>query len=119
MTLIATNRTTGCSHMTAMLLLTFNSMQRPQHNQLSLDNQLVDRGLKMLDQVADETQSEIVLNFRKTCAGLHQRSAEMRCSQRDGERTRSGYVDGTPQVHSARDGDWEGFNVGRLNADSR
>jgi hypothetical protein len=57
--------------MTAMLLLTFNSMQRPQHDQVSFDNQLVDRGLQMLDQVAEETQSEIVRSFRKTCAELH------------------------------------------------
>jgi len=57
--------------MSAMLLLTFNSMQRPQHDQLSLDYQLVERGLKVLDEVAEETQSEIVRSFRQTCAGLH------------------------------------------------
>lgn len=72
MILIASDRTTGCSHMTAMLLLTFNSLQRPQHDQLAVDNPLVDRGLQMLEQVAEETQSEIVRSFRKTCAGLHQ-----------------------------------------------
>jgi hypothetical protein len=57
--------------MTAMLLLTFNSMQRPQHDQASFDSQLVDRGLQMLDQIAEETQSEVVRSFRKTCAELH------------------------------------------------
>ena len=60
MALIASNRTTGCSYIAAMLLLTFNSMQRPQQDQLSLDNQLVDRGLQVLDQIAEETQGEIV-----------------------------------------------------------
>jgi hypothetical protein len=66
--------------MTAMLLLTFNSMQRPQHDQLSLDNELVDTGLQMLDQITEETQSEKVRSFRKICTGLHwdaqQRRAE-------------------------------------------
>jgi hypothetical protein len=66
--------------MTAMLLLTFNSMQRPQHDQLSLDNELVDTGLQMLDQVAEETQSEIVRSFRKTLTGLH-RDAQQRRSE--------------------------------------
>ncbi|KAF2645213.1 hypothetical protein P280DRAFT_486464 [Massarina eburnea CBS 473.64] len=69
--LLATDRTTGCSHMPAMLLLTFNNMHMPQHDQLSLDNQSVETGLKMLNQVAGETQSEIVRSFHKTCAGLY------------------------------------------------
>ncbi|KAH7122740.1 fungal-specific transcription factor domain-containing protein [Dendryphion nanum] len=68
---------TGCTHMTAILLLTFNSMQRPQHDLLSLDNELVDKGLQMLDRVEEETQSEIVRSFRKTCTGLH-RDAQQR-----------------------------------------
>ncbi|ORX92702.1 hypothetical protein BCR34DRAFT_250669 [Clohesyomyces aquaticus] len=72
--------TTGCTHMTAMLLLIFNGMQRPQHNQLSLDNKLVDTGLQMLDQVAEETQSEIVRSFHKTCTGLRQ-DAQQRCDE--------------------------------------
>jgi len=63
--------------MTAMLLLTFNNMHRPQHDQLSLDNELVDTGLQMLGQVAEDTQSEIVRSFRKTCTGLH-RDAQQR-----------------------------------------
>lgn len=64
--------------MSAMLLLTFNSMQRPQHDQLFLDNQLVDRGLQMLDKVAEETQSGIVRSFLKTCACLHQNAQRRR-----------------------------------------
>jgi hypothetical protein len=57
--------------MTAMLLLTFNSMQRLHHEQVSFDNELVDAGLKMLNRAAEETQSEIVRSFRETCGGLH------------------------------------------------
>jgi hypothetical protein len=56
--------------MSAMLLLTFNCMQKPQHSQMLSDNQLVNRGLQMLDRVAEETQSEIVRAFRKTCTEL-------------------------------------------------
>ncbi|KAJ4292762.1 hypothetical protein N0V90_009425 [Kalmusia sp. IMI 367209] len=63
--------TTGCSHMTAMMLLTFNGMQRPQHDKLFSDNQLVDNGLRMLDQVLEETHSEVVRSFRDACAKLH------------------------------------------------
>jgi hypothetical protein len=63
--------------MTAMLLLTFNSMQNPQHDQVSLDSHLVDTGLQMLDQVAEETQSEVVRSFRETCTHLH-RDAQQR-----------------------------------------
>ncbi|KAF2865225.1 hypothetical protein BDV95DRAFT_632430 [Massariosphaeria phaeospora] len=70
--------TTGCAHMTAMLLLTFNSMQRPQHDQLSLDNGLVDTGLKMLDQVAEETRSEIIRSFRKNCTEMHRYAQQRR-----------------------------------------
>ncbi|KAF2648394.1 hypothetical protein K491DRAFT_642581 [Lophiostoma macrostomum CBS 122681] len=72
--------TTGCSHMTAILLLTFNNMQEPKHDQLSLDYQLVERGLQMLDRVGEENQSEVVRSFHKTCAWLH----------RDAQRKRSG-----------------------------
>ena len=67
MTLVASNRTTGYSYIVAMLLLIFNSMQRPQQDQLSLDNQLVDRGLEVLDQIAEETQSEIVRVYNQGC----------------------------------------------------
>jgi hypothetical protein len=66
--------------MTAMLLLTFNSIQRPHHEQVSFDNDLVDAGLKMLDRVVEETQSEIVRSFRTTCTGLHL-DAQQRCAE--------------------------------------
>jgi hypothetical protein len=66
--------------MTAMLLLTFNILQRPYHDQAFFDDELVDSGLRMLEKVAEETQSEIVRSFRETCTGLHldaqQRRAE-------------------------------------------
>jgi len=68
--------------MTAMLLLTFNSMQRPQHDQLLLDDRLVDRGLQMLDRIMEEIQSEIVHSFCKTCTELHQNAQQRRAEAR-------------------------------------
>jgi len=58
--------------MTAMMLLTFNGLQRPQHDKLFSDNQLVDTGLRILEQVLVETKSEVVRSFRDICTELHQ-----------------------------------------------
>ncbi|RMZ83010.1 hypothetical protein DV737_g1768, partial [Chaetothyriales sp. CBS 132003] len=49
---------TGCSYMTAMMLLTANSMLKPQHDKFALDKQLVDAGMRLLDRMVEETGSE-------------------------------------------------------------
>jgi hypothetical protein len=66
--------------MTAMVLLTANSMHRPRHNDLSLDNHLVEIGLQKIDKMAKETESEMLQSFQATCTELHQRT-QQRCSE--------------------------------------
>ncbi|KAF5014563.1 hypothetical protein F66182_14404, partial [Fusarium sp. NRRL 66182] len=39
----------GCSDMASMMLLTVNGMQRPHKDTLSLDEQLIEAGLRRLD----------------------------------------------------------------------
>ena len=58
--------------MTAMMLLTFNSMQNYQHDKLLEDDQLVEMGLHMLEQVLEGTESDMIRSFHDTCARLHQ-----------------------------------------------
>jgi hypothetical protein len=58
--------------MSAMMLLTANSMQNPQHDKLSLDNRLVEAGLQTIDKIVEETQSNVVRSFRDTFTKLDQ-----------------------------------------------
>lgn len=67
--------------MTAMTLLTAYSMQNPMHDKSSLDRQLVDAGLRLVDRMVDETKHEDLRSFRETCAELHQRAQQKRRGQ--------------------------------------
>lgn len=49
----------------------FNSIQKPRHEQLATDDQLVKHGLKMLDEIFAQTQSEVVGSLRDMCVNLH------------------------------------------------
>ncbi|PTB42725.1 hypothetical protein M441DRAFT_57394 [Trichoderma asperellum CBS 433.97] len=71
---------TGCSYMTAMVLLTANSMHRPQHNKLALDSQLIEVGLQTLEKMVQETGSEMLKSFQATCAELYQHT-QRRCDE--------------------------------------
>ena len=64
--------------MASMMLLTVNGMQRPQHDMLSLDNQLIEAGLRTLDKIVEDTQSEVVRSFQKMCSELVQDSQRKR-----------------------------------------
>lgn len=64
--------------MTAMVLLTANSMHKLQHNNLALDSQLVEVGLQTIEKMAQETGSEVLKSFQATCAELHQHT-QRRC----------------------------------------
>ncbi|KAJ4983981.1 fungal specific transcription factor domain-containing protein [Stagonosporopsis vannaccii] len=56
--------TTGCSYMTAMVLLTVNNMHRPRHSKLPLDDRLVEAGLEKVSQLASETDSQTLQSFQ-------------------------------------------------------
>lgn len=64
--------------MTAMLLLTVKSMQVGPYDQLSLDGQLIESGLRKLDRVLEEIQSEVIRSFRNTCAELNEMAQRRR-----------------------------------------
>lgn len=64
--------------MASMMLLTVNGMQRSQHDTLSLDEQLIEAGLRTLDKIVEDTQSEVVRSFQKMCAELVQDSQRRR-----------------------------------------
>jgi hypothetical protein len=64
--------------MTALMLLTFNGLQNPHNEKLSSDNNLVDTGLRMLDRIVEDTQSEVVCSFRDACGTLNQESRRRR-----------------------------------------
>ncbi|KFX92710.1 hypothetical protein O988_07158 [Pseudogymnoascus sp. VKM F-3808] len=66
----------GCSYMTAMVLLTANSMFKPNHGDLSLDRYLVETGLQTVGTMMKETESERLQSFQTTCIELHQRTQE-------------------------------------------
>lgn len=55
-----------------MMLLTANSMHGSRHDDRSSDSQLIEAGLRTLDKIVEETQSETVRSFRDTCAELNQ-----------------------------------------------
>lgn len=75
------NRVTGCSYMTAMVLLTAYSIHRPKHRDLSLDSHLVEIGLRTIDKMAKETEkNEMLKSFQATCTELHQRT-QQRCAE--------------------------------------
>lgn len=64
--------------MTAMVLLTANTMYNPQHDLASTDGQLVDAALGMLDRIVDETNNDELRSFHKTCTDLHQHAQQKR-----------------------------------------
>lgn len=64
--------------MTAMMLLTANSMHKPQHDKLSIDKQLVDDGLQVIDRIVEETENEALRSFQGTCAELLQHALQRR-----------------------------------------
>lgn len=64
--------------MTAMVLLTANSIHRPRHGDFSLDSYLVEIGLQIIDKLAKETENEMLQSFQATCTELHQRT-QQRC----------------------------------------
>ena len=66
--------------MTAMVLLTANSMHRPKHGDLSLDSHLVEIGLQKIDKMVKETESEKLRSFQATCTEMHQRT-QQRCAE--------------------------------------
>ena len=65
--------------MTAMVLLTANSMHRPKHSDLSLDSHLVEIGLQTIDKMVKETENETLQSFQATCTELHQRTQQIWC----------------------------------------
>jgi hypothetical protein len=60
------------------MLLKANTMHESQYDKLSLDSQLVEAGLRTVDTMVEETQSEILRSFRATCAELNQNSLRRR-----------------------------------------
>jgi hypothetical protein len=66
--------------MTAMVLLTANSMHRPKHGDLLLDSHLVEIGLQTIDKMVKETENEMLQSFQATCTELHQRT-QQRCAE--------------------------------------
>jgi hypothetical protein len=66
--------------MTAMVLLTANSLHKLNHGDLSLDKHLVETGLQTIDKMVKETESETLQSFHATCTELHQRT-QQRCAE--------------------------------------
>jgi len=66
--------------MTAMVLLTANSMHKPTHGDLFLDNYLVEVGLQKIDKMVKETDNEMLRSFQATCTELHQHT-QQRCAE--------------------------------------
>lgn len=62
--------------MTAMMLLVANSMHKPRHGKLFMDNDLVENGLQTVDKMVKETKSELLRSFQVTCTELHQCTQE-------------------------------------------
>lgn len=66
--------------MSAMVLLTANSMDKPNHGDLSLDSHLVETGLRTISTMAKETENKKIQSFQATFIELHQRTQE-RCAE--------------------------------------
>lgn len=66
--------------MTAMVLLTANSMHKPKHDDLSLDSHLVEIGLRTIGIMVKKTENEKLQSFQATCTELHQRT-QQRCAE--------------------------------------
>ena len=65
--------------MTAMMLFIANSMHRPRHGDLSLDNHLVEIGLQTIDKMVKVAENEKLQSFQATCTELHKRT-QQRCA---------------------------------------
>jgi hypothetical protein len=62
--------------MTAMVLLVANSMHKPRHSNVFLDNHLVEGGLQTVGRMVKETESELLRSYHTTCTELLQRTRE-------------------------------------------
>lgn len=58
--------------MTAMVLLTVKSIQHPSHDDLSLDDHLLEGGSRKVRQMVEETKSEALQSFQAVFAELRQ-----------------------------------------------
>jgi len=58
--------------MTAMVLLTVKNMQNLRHNDLSLDNHLLEGSLRKIRQMVEDTKSEALQSFQAVFTELRQ-----------------------------------------------
>lgn len=58
--------------MTAIMILTANSMYDPKHDNLFSDSYLVKNELQIVDKMAKETGSDMLQSFQATCTELYQ-----------------------------------------------
>lgn len=58
--------------MTAMVLLTVKSMQSPRHTDTSLDDHLLEVGLRRVRHMVEKTRSEALQTFQATVTELRQ-----------------------------------------------
>jgi hypothetical protein len=70
--------------MTATVILTAQSMYMPEHDQSAGDEQLVNRGIQTLKNMAHDTNSEKLQYFYRTCVELHLLAQK---SHRQGKKT--------------------------------
>ena len=47
-------------------------MHDPKHDNLFLDNDLIENGLQLVDKMAKETGNDMLRSFQATCTELHQ-----------------------------------------------
>jgi hypothetical protein len=66
--------------MTAMVLLTANSMHTPTHDDFFFDSHLVETGLEIIKDIMKETESETLRSFQAVCTELHQRM-QQKCAE--------------------------------------
>lgn len=53
-------------------------MQESQYDKMPLDGQLINAGLRTLDEMVEETQSEALRTFRKKCTELNRDAVRRR-----------------------------------------
>lgn len=66
--------------MTAMVLLTANSMHEPKHSDSFLDNHLVEIGLQKVRQMVMESESKTLQSFQATFIEIYHYS-QQRCAK--------------------------------------
>lgn len=80
--------------MTAMMILTANSMHDPKHNNLFSDSHLVENGLQIVDKMAKKTGNDMLHSFQATCTELH-KHMQRKCVEAGSianDRERSSYL---------------------------